>query len=96
MTEPNDIFKKAEEKVSNEQAQNIIANKDADWIMNTEAIMTELKEAAIQIIAERKPDVVPIIEQLKNKYKELFLYFFSEDEFYVYRPISRFEHKDLS
>jgi len=83
------IFKKAQENVQTDA-------KDENWVMDTEAIMGELRQAAVEILQEQNPEAVEVIEELKKKHKDLYLYFFSEDEFYVYRPVTRLEYKDLS
>ena len=90
MAEPlSNIFKKAEEtqKQDKEQTQSSIVSVDT--------LMNELKNAALEILADRHPEAIPVIENLQKKHKELYLYFFTEDEFFIYRPLSRLEYKEL-
>jgi len=51
-----------------------------------------LKRSAIELLRDQFPDIDNIVDSAKEKYGEVYLYIFSETEFYIYRPITRKEY----
>ena len=51
-----------------------------------------LKRSAIELLRDQFPDIDGIVEAAKKEYGEVYLYIFSETEFYIYRPITRKEY----
>jgi hypothetical protein len=93
-----EFLKKVEEEIKTEQEeQKQEENSDVQsgWI-DTANIMEELKKAAEEILYEKDPKLKDKVEELKNKYKDVYVYFFDDEEFYIYRPLTRFEYKDIT
>ena len=59
-------------------------------------MLEDFRKAALDIITKKHPELESQIEEFKKQYKDVFVYMFSDDEFYIYRPITRFEYKELS
>ena len=51
-----------------------------------------LKKSALSILRDSFPDIDEIVQKAKDDYGEVYLYIFSETEFYIYRPITRKEY----
>jgi hypothetical protein len=58
-------------------------------------MLEELKEEAEKILYEKDPTLETLLPQFREKYSDVYVFFFSDDEFYIYRPVTRFEYKDL-
>ncbi len=56
-----------------------------------------LKNAAIDVVKEKVPDIEEIIDQLKEKHgtSNVYMYIFDENEFYIFRAMKRFEFKKI-
>lgn len=96
-----DFLKKADEQlktvqqnVNPEQGEQNKEQGKAGWI-DSDYINEELKMAAMEILQEKDPKYVQMIEEFKKQYKDVLIYFFDESEFYVYRPLTRFEYKEI-
>ncbi len=71
-------------------------------IKNTEAKSEEkiseelgkefLKKSALSILRDTFPDIDSIVDSAKEQHGEVYLYIFNENEFYIYRPITRKEY----
>lgn len=91
-----DFLKKADQQLKQQQQQpEAEQDKQAGWI-DTEQVMEELKKAAEEIIYEKDPQLKELVQSLKKKYKDILVYFFDENEFYIYRPLTRFEYKEIT
>lgn len=98
-----DFLKKAEEQLK-EQMKEMVETaeeqelsddpKTGGWI-DTEELMDNLRQVAEEMLYERDPSLKEKIEKFKEQYSEIYVYFFDEHEFYIYRPITRFEYKDV-
>lgn len=91
----NDFLKQADQQLKQEQQKPQEPEKQAGWI-DTEQVMEELKRAAEEIIYEKDPQLKELVQSLKKKYKDILVYFFDENEFYIYRPLNRFEYKEIT
>ena len=80
----DDFLKKADQQLKQQQQQpEAEQDKQAGWI-DTEQVMEELKKAAEEIIYEKDPQLKELVQSLKKKYKDILVYFFDENEFYIY------------
>jgi hypothetical protein len=57
--------------------------------------MENLRKTAEEILFEKDPSLKELIQKLKEEYEEIYVYFFDENEFYIYRPLTRFEYKEV-
>jgi len=95
-----DFLKKADEQLKEAQQQEPQVEEqeqegEVGWI-NEEYINEELKKAAEEILYEKDPEFAKKIEGFKKQYKDVLIYFFDMDEFYIYRPLTRFEYKEIT
>ena len=78
----------ADERLDNEVV-------DMDYT-DIDAIIKATQEELLKMVKNKHPEVDKLIEKYKSKYKDIFMYVFSEDEFYIYRPLKRLEYKRLA
>ena len=93
-----DFLKQVEQQAQQqveENEQQTQENEMQGW-MDAELLMDQLRQAAVDILHEKNPELKDKIEQYRKEYEDVFVYFFSDDEFYIYRPITRFEYKEIS
>jgi len=67
-----------------------------DMYGSLEELVSATQKEILDLVKKKHPEVEEIAAKLKEQYKEIYLYAFSEDEFYIYRPIKRFEYKKLT
>lgn len=91
-----DFLKKAEEKLAAavENAKIERDSEDTGW-MDTEQLLEELKRTAEEILYEKDPVLREKLQSFRKQYQDIYVFFFTDDEFYIYRPITRFEYKEL-
>lgn len=92
-----DFLKEVDEEIKQQEqeVQQTEDDKEATGWIDTETIMQELKKAAQDILYEHDPKLKDVVEKLKQEYEEVYVYFFSDNEFYIFRPLTRFEYKEL-
>ncbi len=92
-----DFLKKAEEELKEKAQETETQQEDSasgGWI-DTEELMENLRKTAEEILFEKDPSLKELIQKLKEEYEEIYVYFFDENEFYIYRPLTRFEYKEV-
>ncbi len=74
-----------------------VFDEDGDLVeYDMEQVLEDFRQAALNIIKEKHPELEGKIEEFKKNYGDVYVYMFTDDEFYIYRPITRFEYKELT
>ncbi len=54
-----------------------------------------MKSAAIELVKEKEPNILELVESYKKEHGNIFLYIFSAEEYYFFRPMKRIEFKKI-
>lgn len=82
-----EFLKQAEEIEQHEESKE-------GWL-DVDQVMEQLTNAAYEVLYEKHPHMKTVIEDIKKKNKEVYIYFFTDDEFYIIRPLKRIEYKEI-
>lgn len=66
-----------------------------DWY-DTDVMISKIRELAVEELVKSNQSLRQIIDNAKKQYENVYLYFFSDNEYYIYRQLNRFEYKELS
>lgn len=67
--------------------------EEAGLDVTSEETMEMLKKAAIEVVKEKDPLISEKIEELKKKHKNVYLYVFDSEEYYIVKPLYRNEFR---
>ncbi len=88
-----------ESKQQDEQLDSVVQDawkkNITDWY-DTDVMIQKIRELAVEELVKTNQSLKQIIDNAKKQYDSVYLYFFSDTEYYIYRQLNRFEYKELS
>lgn len=89
----------AESQQQDEQLDSVVQDawkkNITDWY-DTDVMIQKIRELAVEELVKTNQSLKQIIDNAKKQYDSVYLYFFSDNEYYIYRQLNRFEYKELS